>query len=159
MSRVSLRKIQSRDQKYFAKWWRDEDLLKLTSGILERLSDQEVDKYFQNILKSKKDYHFIISLDRKVIGHLSLAKRKNNWHETQIVIGEKKNWGKGHGSKAIELLISRVKQFGYSKIYLEVRPTNTRAIGAYERCGFQKVKLIHYRKNKGLSKTLRLELK
>ena len=31
-------------------WWRDEELLKLTSGILKPISDKEVDGYFQKIL-------------------------------------------------------------------------------------------------------------
>ncbi|MBU0648917.1 GNAT family N-acetyltransferase [Patescibacteria group bacterium] len=48
---------------------------------------------------------------------------------------------------------------GISKIYLEVRQTNIRAIRAYERCGFQKVRMVLYPKNKYLPKTLRMELK
>jgi len=38
-----------------------------------------------------------------------------------------------------------------------VRPTNIRAIRAYERCGFHKVKIVLYPKNKYLPKTLRME--
>lgn len=67
MSKIYLRKIKYSDIKYFTKWWRDKELLKLTSGILKHISDQEVDKYFQNILKSKKDYHFIIALNKKLL--------------------------------------------------------------------------------------------
>lgn len=158
MVKISLRKIKQDDKNYFAKWWRDEELLKLTSGILKRISNQEVNKYFQRILH-KKDYHFIIVVNRKTIGHISLTKRQNNWHETQIVVGEKKYWGKGCGPKAIRSLIKKVKRFGISKIYLEVRPTNIRAIRAYEQCGFQKVKIIKYPKNKYLPETMRMELK
>lgn len=159
MNKIYLRKVKSVDRRYFAKWWRDKELLKLTSGVLRRISDQEVDTYFQNILKSKKDYDFIITLDKKAIGHISLAKRKNNWYETQIVIGEKKYWGRGYGSKAIKILIQKTKCLKISKIYLEVRPTNIRAIRAYENCGFQKTKIVLYPKNKYLPKTLRMELK
>ena len=159
MSKITLRKIKTADKKYFASWWRDKALLKLTSGILKPISDKKVDKYFQNILRSKKDHHFIITLSGKVIGHISLAKRKNNWHEIQIVIGEKKYWGKGYGSRAIKLLTRKAKRLGISKIYLEVRPTNIRAIRAYERCGFRKVKIVLYSKNKYLPKILKMELK
>lgn len=159
MSKITLRKIEAADKKRFARWWRDKDLLKLTSGILKPILDKEVDKYFQNILRSKKDRHFIINLNGKVIGHISLAKRKNNWHEIQIVIGEKKHWGKGYGSKAIKLFLKKAERIGISKIYLEVRMTNIRAIRAYERCGFRKVKTVSYPKNKYLPKTLKMELK
>lgn len=158
MNKISLRKVKSSDKNYFARWWRDKELLKLTSGILKRISDQEINKYFQNILKSKKDYHFIIALNRKIIGHISLVKRKNNWYETQMVIGEKRYWEKGYGSKAIKLLIQKAKHLKISKIYLEVRLTNTRAIRVYEHCGFKKVKTVLYPKNKYLPKTLRMEL-
>ncbi len=111
------------------------------------------------LIKSHTDYHFLINLGKKVIGHIALAKRRNNWYETQIIIGEKKYWGRGYGSEAIKILIQKAKQFKIYKIYLEVRPTNIRAIRAYERCGFQKVKTVLYPKNKHLSKTLRMELK
>lgn len=161
MSRITLRKVKLADKNYFTKWWRDKELLKLTSGILKRISVQKVDKYFRNILKNKKDYHFMISLNKRVIGHISLSKskRKNNWYETQIVIGEKKYWGKNYGSKAIKLLMQKAKHPKISKIYLEVRTTNIRAIRAYEKCGFQKVRIVFYPKNKYLPKTLRMELK
>ena len=159
MIKISLRKIKPSDKNYFARWWRDKELLKLTSGVLKLVSDKEVGKYFQAILDSKDDYNFIILADGKIIGHISLAKRRNDWRETQIVIGEKKYWGKGIGQKAIKLLIRKAKKIGVSQIYLEVRPTNLRAIQAYEQCGFKKVKTIKYRKNKYLSETLRMELK
>jgi len=97
--------------------------------------------------------------DREIIGHISLVKRRNDWHETQIVIGEKKYWSKGLGSSAIKTLIRKAKKNGISNIYLEVRPTNLRAIRAYEQCGFQKVKIVKYPKNKYLPETLRMELK
>jgi len=156
---VSLRKIKLSDKKYFARWWRDKELLRLTSGILKLISDKEVEKYFSVMIGSTTDYHFMILVDKKVIGHIALAKRKNNWYETQIVIGEKQYWGKGYGTKAIKLLIKKAKKLGISKIYLEVRPTNNRAIAAYENAGFVKMRIKKYPKNRYFTKTLRMELK
>lgn len=159
MDRVYLRKIRESDKNHFEKWWRDRELLALTSGILKRVSDEEIDKYFKAILDGKKDHHFMVILNKKAIGHISLTKRKNNWYETQIIIGEKKYWGKGYGSKAIKLLIQKAKRLKIFKIYLEVRPTNARAIRAYEHCGFYKVKTMLRPKNKYLPKTTRMEMK
>lgn len=158
MIKIFLRKIKPADRKYFAKWWKDKELLKLTSGVLKRISDQEVDKYFGAIFKNKKDYHFIITINKKAIGHITLAKRRNNWHETQVIIGEKKYQGRGYGPRAIKLLIKKAISLGISKIYLEVRPNNPRAIRAYEKCGFKKAKIIKYSQNKYLPETLRMEL-
>lgn len=101
----------------------------------------------------------MIVVDRKTIGHISLAKRGNNWYETQIVIGEKQYWGKGYGHRSIKLLIKKSRLLGISKIYLEVRPTNLRAISAYGYCSFQKIKTVLYPKNKHLPETLRMELR
>jgi len=159
MEKLSLRKLKITDQKYFAKWWNDRDLRKLTSGRLGLISDKKVGKYFSAIFRNKKDYHFMITLNQKTIGHISLNMRKDNWHETQIIIGEKKYWGKGYGTEAIKQLIEKAKSKGISKIYLEVRPNNLRAIRAYEKCGFQKAEFKRYPKNKYLSLTLRMELK
>lgn len=154
-----LRKIKISDRKYFAKWWRDRDLLKLTSGILKPISDRDVDKYFKAILINKENYHLLIILRKKVIGHISLNKRKNGWYETQIIIGEKKYWGKGYGSRAIKILIKKAKALGIKKIYLEVRPNNFKAIKAYKKSGFKEIKTMKYPKNKFLPATLRMELK
>lgn len=154
---IKLRKIKLKDRELFLKWWRDKELIKLTSGILTVISDKEVDKYFEAILQNKIDYHFMVVADKNVIGHISLTKRRS-WFEIQIVIGEKKYWGKGYGTEAIRLLLKKAKKLNISKIYLEVRPNNSRAMHAYENCGFKKVKTILHPKNKDLPKVLRMEL-
>ena len=156
---ILLRKIELSDKKYFAKWWNDQDLRKLTSGRPGPISAEKVERYFSAFLKSKKDYHFMIILNRKAIGHVNLSKRKDNWHETQIIIGEKKYWGKSYGTEAIKQLIEKAKSNGISKIYLEVRPNNLRAIRAYKKCGFVGARIKKYPKNKYLPETLRMELK
>ncbi len=158
MNKISLRKIKLSDKKHFAKWWRSKDLLRYTSGILKFISNQEVKKYFLEILKNEIDYHFMILMNKKVIGHISLGKRKNEWYEAQIIIGDKEYWGKGYGIKAIKLLIKRAKKLNISKIYLEVRPTNIRAIKSYAKSGFKKTGIKKYPKNKYLPETLKMIL-
>lgn len=155
---IKLRKIKQTDIKFFAKWWRDRELLKLTSGMLKKISDKDVEKYFSAILKDKKNLHFLITLDQKVIGHISLVRARKNWYETQIIIGDKRNRGKGYGVKAIKILIRKAKRSNISKIFLEVRPDNLRAVRAYEKSGFKKSGLKKYPKNKYLPITLKMEL-
>ncbi|MDP2947481.1 MAG: GNAT family N-acetyltransferase [Nanoarchaeota archaeon] len=154
---ILLRKVKSSDKKYFAKWWNDPDLRKLTSGRPGPILEKRLDKYF-SMMNDKDSRDFIISLNRKPIGHIALEKRKDNWYETQIIIGEKKYWGKGYGTEAIKQLIKKAKSKGISKIYLEVRPNNLRAIRAYEKCGFVGAGIKKYPKNKYLPTTLRMEL-
>jgi len=154
---ISLRKLKNYDINYFAKWWRGKELLKLTSGILRRISDKEIGKYFQNMINDKKSHHYMIVFEKKkTIGHTSLSLRKNNWYETQIVIGEKKYQNKGYGTEAIKQILKRAKKLGIKKTYLEVRPTNNRAIKAYKKCGFQEAGFKKYPKNKYLPITLKM---
>ncbi len=157
MPKLFLRKIKTSDKEYFAEWWRDTDLLKLTSGFLDSISDKEVNEYFSAIYKSTSASEFIIILGARIIGHISLVKRRNGWYETQIVIGEKRFWNKGYGTKAILLLMQKAKRLGISKVYLEVRPNNLRVIRAYENCGFIKTRTKKYPKNKHLPETIRME--
>ena len=156
--KLKLRKIKLTDEKYFSIWWRDRALIELTSGILEPITDEEIKKYFLAMLQSKKDYHFMIVLDKNVIGHISLSKRNNDWYETQIVIGEKDYWNKGYGTRAVQQIIKKAKIIGISKIFLGVRPTNIRAIRSYEKCGFIKGRIKKYPKNKYLPEILKMEL-
>jgi len=158
MKNIKIRKIKKTDKRYFAQWWRDRDLVKLTSGVLKPITNDQLDKYFSDILNSTKDYHFVITLNNKVIGHISLSK-KRIWYETQIIIGDKKYWGKGYGTKAMKLLINYAHKLKISKIFLEVRPDNIRAIKSYEKCGFKRKRIIKYPKNKYLPETLKMELK
>jgi len=58
MKKILLRKIKPSDKKYFARWWRDKELIKLTSGILKLISDEEVEKYFLAMIDNPTDYHF-----------------------------------------------------------------------------------------------------
>lgn len=156
---ILLKKLKSSDKKYFAKWWNDKDLRRLTSRRPGPISDKKIDKYFSMMINNKNDHHFMIILGKKVIGHIALIKRKNKWYETIIIIGEKEYWNRGYGTKAIRLFIGKAKRLGISKIYLEVRPNNLRAICAYEKCGFIKAGIKKYSQNKYLPKTLRMELR
>jgi RimJ/RimL family protein N-acetyltransferase len=154
MPQVSLRKVTQTDKKYFAKWWRDKDLLKQTSGQLKKILDSEVEKYFSQILKA--DGHYIIVGNKKVVGHISLEKRRSGWYETQIVIGQKNAQGKGYGTAAIKTLLHKAIGAGISKVYLEVRPVNARAIHVYEKSGFKLAGVKKYPQNKSLPQTLKM---
>lgn len=128
---IDLRKLLSPDMAYFAKWWRDKELIALTSGAYELPTDEDIEKYFTSMMNKSKDYDLMIMDNENTIGHISLNSRDEGWWETQIVIGEKTSLGKGYGTLAMKKLIELAKKEGISKIYLEVRPDNLRAIKSY----------------------------
>ena len=158
MSNITLRKIQPSDVKHFQKWWKDNELIGLTSGDLAPISDKKIEENVLTMMRSGDDYHYMILADDAIIGHIVLIKEIDGWYETQIVIGEKEFWGRGYGSEAIKLLIEMMKKEGILNIFLEVRPDNERAIRAYEKCGFEGIKIIEHPDNPNLPRTLRMEL-
>lgn len=145
---IQLRKIKKSDFSLFYKWWKDPDLIALTSGNFN-ISDEKLANYFSEMIESSKDHHFMIQLKDKIIGHLALIHKRLDSFELTIVVGEKEYWGKGFGVEAIKMAVSLgFEKFGYEKSYLEVRPENIHAIKAYEACGFVKKGLKKYPKNK-----------
>lgn len=157
MNDISIRKLQPSDKCFFAKWWRDKELLGLTSGDMEIISDDEVNEYFELMRTSDEDLHFMIMVGNKTVGHINLAKCPDDWYETQIIIGEKEYRGKGYGPMAINSLINWAKDKGISKIFLNVRPTNIRAIKAYKKCGFIEREIIKLKNSDNLPEVLRME--
>lgn len=154
---IQLRPVLPEDVKYFARWWRDEDLIALTSGNFSSLPDGQLEKYFQNLLAQQSRVDRIIELDGQPIGHMSAQERAEGWWELQIIIGEKEYWGKGYGPDAIGQFLDELRTRKTSKVYLEVRPENIRAISAYEKCGFVAVsRASHHNPNQ--PETIRMEL-
>lgn len=155
---IRLRKIKKSDLSLFLKWWKDHDLIALTSGNFNE-SDEKLPGYFSKMIESEKDHHYIIQYEEKAIGHLALMHKNLNTFEITIVIGEKEYWNQGFGTKAIKkALLLGFDKLGYSKSYLEVRPENIRAIKAYEACGFVKKGFKKYPKNKYQPVTLKMVL-
>jgi len=157
MTRIYLRKIKESDLDCFSKWWRDDELLTLTSGVTDKISDMEVEKYFLTMKNSKSDLNFMITANSRPVGHISLNKRPNGDYETQIIIGEKENWSKGIGAEAIKQLIKKAKALKIKDIFLEVRPDNLRAINAYKKAGFREVGLKKYPNNLNLKEVIVME--
>lgn len=155
---VRLREIKNSDLPLFLKWWKDKELIKLTSGIYEK--DEKVLRgYFLGMLNSKEDKHFIIKYNSKSVGNISLTHKNKNTFEINIVIGEKKYWGKGIGAESIKKVLEiAFNKGGYEKAYIEVRPENKRAIELYEFCGFKKIGVKNYPKNKYQPVVLKMEL-
>ena len=145
-SRINLRNIKASDLKYFLRWWKDKELIALTSGYQEK-SDAKLKSYFDAMMTSR-DHHYMIVADSRTIGHIALTHRDKASFEIHIVIGDKRYWGRGIGTKAIKKALSiAFTKLNYTKAYLEVRPDNLRAIKAYEKCSFSKGRLKKYPSN------------
>jgi aminoglycoside 6'-N-acetyltransferase len=61
-----------------------------------------------------------------------------------MFIGEPELWDRGLGSGALSMLVAYLySEAGAHSIVIDPRLTNGRAIRAYEKAGFRKVKVLH----------------
>jgi len=151
-------KLKNTDWAYFAKWWRDDNLINMTSGNHDRVEDLEIQMIVSQMACSSVDLHWLIMFSDRVVGHINLNKIDEKVAELQIVIGEKAYWGKGIGYDAIKLVLIEAKKHKFSNIIIEVRPENIRAIKLYEKSGFKSVRLKRYPDNHNQPEVLLMEL-
>jgi RimJ/RimL family protein N-acetyltransferase len=152
---IKLREVKIEDKIHFAKWWRNPKIIALTSGNFNPISDEEISKSVSSM--TENDLHWIIECDSRSIGHINLEKINDQQAELQISIGEEEYWGKGIGTKVIEIVLLKAKEKGFSTVKLEVRPTNSRAIHLYEKMGFKQIGLKKYPYSPNLSEVLVFE--
>jgi len=102
-------------------------------------------KNYFSIKPNENGQCFWIVLKRKKIGQInynSIHKRNKNV-ELDIIIGEKKNIGKGYGTDALRTLLKFLfENFDIHKVWIEARVDNTRAISAYKKIGFKREGLL-----------------
>lgn len=59
-------------------------------------------------------------------------------------IGEAQLWGKGIGTSMIQLMLNYLRNNkGASKVVLEVKKNNHKAISSYKKCGFREIKELN----------------
>lgn len=154
--RVSLRPIRVTDFDHFLRWWNDPKLRKLTSQTTGIVTPRTAVRRVVEMINPSHDLHQMILFGGSPIGHIALVRRRGDWYELQIVIGEKQHWNKGFGSGAVHTLLAAAQRNGWKKIYLEVLPANQRARHAFARCGFLPVRSIPHRTKRSV-RTLRME--
>lgn len=118
------------------KWLNDEELRTLTNAPVFTKSEQQ--KWFQALHKQEQYEIWGIRVNQTDIGACGLKNITKTDGEYWGYIGEKKYWGKGIGSKVMELIIELAKQKNLDSIWLNVIDDNIRAIRLYEKYGFVK---------------------
>lgn len=150
MLKISLIKLKPNHFKLFNRWWNDPELRRWTSGTNEAVKPEAVVRILSRHLTNKNGFDFIITAKRKPIGHILIQRKKTKKHyEVYIAIGEKRYWGRGIGTVAMQQAVNWFfKNFPREKnLYLEVLPKNIRAIRCYQKVGFKKIRLIKPQKS------------
>ncbi len=140
---IRLRAPEKEDLPLFVRWLNDREV---TRNLLIRspLSLAAEENWYQNMLSRPAEQHpMVIEVELEggwtPIG--TCAFHEVDWThrsaEFGIVIGEKGQWNRGWGRKAVRLLLYQgFANLNLHRIYLHVFSTNPRAIRAYQAAGF-----------------------
>jgi RimJ/RimL family protein N-acetyltransferase len=139
---VYLRPAERDDLPTFVRWFNDADVLE-NLAMSAPMSHAAETAWYEAMLADhgRSRYHFVICLlaDDRPIGTIGLEEVNliDGRAEFGIAIGERSEWGKGHGTDATRAICD----FGFGELRLErislfVYEGNDRARRAYEKAGF-----------------------
>jgi len=122
-------------------WFNDPAVTRYGSRGLKPVYIEDQEKFYKEISESEHNVTFAIikKENNEHIGNISLQKIDwiNRICEVGIVIGEKKQWGKGYGTEAVILtLMHGFDKLNLRKIYLFVLSENIAAVELYKKVGF-----------------------
>jgi len=143
--KVRLRSLRTEDLQKMIDWNRDAEVqyfvdCNLPDNLfeLERwFSDNVPDRHYRIFAIETFASELIGDLE---LDHICWSKQEA---ELRIRIGEKKFWGKGFGTEAIQIILDYLfYQKNFKRIYLRVYHFNHRAIQCYQKNGFRQVGVL-----------------
>ncbi|MEQ7052780.1 GNAT family N-acetyltransferase [Paenibacillaceae sp. P-4] len=158
---VSIRKMSYADEDFVLlyKWLNDKKILSFIEGPRTRFTwEQIIGKYGPRARGEHYVTPCIIEFNNASIGYLQFYPlQQDEIHEygakldqpqfgLDIFIGETDFWDKGIGTLALKLIIRYLfTEREVEDIYIDPQIVNVRAIKSYEKCGFNKIKVLHER--------------
>lgn len=137
-----------RDAPVLARWSEDADYLRAVDSDYARpLSAEEAALRLnpEDSDPNKVEFHLRTLADDRLIGFVALhsIEWNNGAGLLAVGIGEPEYRGKGYGTDALQLLLRYAfDELNLYRVGLDVIATNTRAIRAYEKLGFQREGLM-----------------
>ncbi|MBY6035978.1 acetyltransferase [Fictibacillus nanhaiensis] len=149
---ILIRNMQREDYPIMHKWLNDPLVLKYYEEPPSSLDAIRL-KFNQRIEGNHYVRPFIIDYEDKAIGYIQFYEiqeekrieygfdEERNMYGIDQFIGETKMWGLGIGTYMILKMLELLKrERSASRVLLEVKKTNMRAIACYKKCGFVIVK-------------------
>ena len=106
------------------------------------ISVEKEGKFISKFSNSKRDLMLVALDGDTVVGNAVVEANKvaRYAHRAEISISVLKDyWGRGVGSRLMQMMIDFAKNAGLEILYLEVRADNARAIALYEKFGFKPI--------------------
>ncbi|HJX67910.1 MAG TPA: GNAT family protein [Candidatus Limnocylindrales bacterium] len=139
--RVVLRRHRPANIRAFVRWYSDPEVARLTRYQPTALSSDEIQRFFYSRILGTDFLALAIHVREsdRLIGTCAFSQLDgdNGSALYHITIGEADAWGKGYGTEATELMLAHAfTRLPLHRVALTVFEFNTRAIRAYEKCGF-----------------------
>ena len=121
-------------------WVNDPEVIGRYAYFTKPISRGEEEKWLKGKLESKVDcFYAIENADDVYLGNCAIE--KIHWPakhgRLSITIGNKEERGKGHGFRAINLLLDQAfNEHNLHKVYLIVAVDNQKSINLFKKCGF-----------------------
>jgi diamine N-acetyltransferase len=139
--RIRLRLLEERDLPQTLAW-RNQDHIRCWFFSNQRLTLPQHTAWFARYQQCDDDFVFIIEEPGgRPIGQVALY--NVDWTGARaefgrLMIGESDASGRGLAREAIDAIVNMAfEQLGLREVYLEVLPSNMRAIKIYKSCGFE----------------------
>jgi RimJ/RimL family protein N-acetyltransferase len=138
---IVLRRHRPDNLRAFMRWYSDPEIARLTRYQQTPLSADDVQRFFYSRIMGSDFLAMAIHVrdTDRLIGTCAFSQLDGDNGSTlyHITIGEADAWGRGYGSEATELMLAHAfKRLALHRVALTVFEFNTRAIRAYEKCGF-----------------------
>lgn len=151
---LSVRHVMLEDTEILSSWLTNPEVLQFYEGRDKPQSPEQVREDYIHDEKSG-EHKCIIEYDGKAIGYIQIYpldeewkalygydRAENVWGMDQF-IGDVTCWNKGIGTKLVEATVMYlIDSIGAEAIAMDPRVCNERAIRCYEKCGFQKIKIL-----------------
>ncbi len=136
-----LRRHRPENLRAFTRWYSNPEIARLTRYQQAPLSTDEVQRFFYARIMGSDFLAMAIHIREtdRLIGTCAFSQLDGDNGSTlyHITIGEPDAWGRGYGTEATELMLAHAfTRLGLHRVALTVFEFNSRAIRAYEKCGF-----------------------
>ncbi len=155
---ISIRTMEDteRDYEILYKWLSTPEIKKWYETLEGLTPDAIKNKYKPRIMGEHHVHPCIIEYGKIPVGYVQFYETKSepdfyiqedftkepNVYALDIFIGEPSQHGKGIGSESLRLIVQHLVRNGAKKVIIDPDIDNERAIRAYEKAGFTKIKMI-----------------
>ncbi len=140
---IKLRDLQPSDKEYFFYWIKDEEVIRYSLSIFQKMKNtDEISDWFDKLMLDKTTYNkAIVDSDNGIfIGYAGICQISeiNLSGEYFIFIGDKTYHGKGIGTFVTKQIVKLgFEDLGINRIMLTVSEKNIGAIKAYTKADFK----------------------